>query len=189
MEFRESDEELFEDNPEEYIRRDIEGSDIDTRRRAACDLVKSLSRFFEAQITEVFGQYITAMLGQYSQNPGSNWKNKDAATYLVTSLVAKGQTQRQGVTQINQLVNVNDFYTAHILPDLQSPNVNELPVLKADAIKYLMIFRNQLPQHVIKEAFPHLIRFLRSDSAVVHTYAGNCIDKILIMKNTDNTAL
>lgn len=35
-----SDEELFEDNPEEYIRRDIEGSDVDTRRRASCDLVK-----------------------------------------------------------------------------------------------------------------------------------------------------
>ena len=42
MDFRPSDEELFEDNPEEYIRRDIEGSDVDTRRRAACDLVKAL---------------------------------------------------------------------------------------------------------------------------------------------------
>ena len=41
---RESDVELFEDNAEEYIRRDLEGSDVDTRRRAACDLVKGLSR-------------------------------------------------------------------------------------------------------------------------------------------------
>ena len=47
--------ELFEDNPEEYIRRDLEGSDVDTRRRAACDLVKGLSRFFEPQITTIFG--------------------------------------------------------------------------------------------------------------------------------------
>ncbi|CAG9563548.1 unnamed protein product [Danaus chrysippus] len=38
MEFRESDIELFEDNPEEYVWRDIEGSDVATRRRAACDL-------------------------------------------------------------------------------------------------------------------------------------------------------
>lgn len=53
-----SDEELFEDNPEEYIRRDIEGSDVDTRRRAACDLVNSLKNNFEAQIMEIFGQYI-----------------------------------------------------------------------------------------------------------------------------------
>lgn len=54
----ESDNELFEDNPEEYIRRDIEGSDVDTRRRAACDLVKVLSKYFEGKIMEIFGKYI-----------------------------------------------------------------------------------------------------------------------------------
>ena len=54
----ESDNELFEDNPEEYIRRDIEGSDVDTRRRAACDLVKVLSKYFESKIMEIFGAYI-----------------------------------------------------------------------------------------------------------------------------------
>lgn len=45
MEFRAADEEAFEDNSEEYIRRDLEGSDIDTRRRAACDLVRGLCKF------------------------------------------------------------------------------------------------------------------------------------------------
>jgi hypothetical protein len=49
---------LFVDNAEEYIRRDIEGSDVDTRRRAACDLVKVLSRYFEGKITEIFGSYV-----------------------------------------------------------------------------------------------------------------------------------
>jgi hypothetical protein len=53
-----SDEELFVDNAEEYIRRDIEGSDVDTRRRAACDLVRVLSRYFEGKITEIFGSYV-----------------------------------------------------------------------------------------------------------------------------------
>jgi len=53
-----SDEELFEDNPEEYIRRDIEGSDVDTRRRAACDLVKALSKEFEQITMSSFGLYV-----------------------------------------------------------------------------------------------------------------------------------
>lgn len=53
-----SDEELFECNPEEYIRRDIEGSDVDTRRRAACDLVKVLGRSFEQEIEKIFGAYV-----------------------------------------------------------------------------------------------------------------------------------
>jgi len=31
---------------------------------------------------------------EYSKNPSQNWKNKDAAIYLVTSLAAKAQTQK-----------------------------------------------------------------------------------------------
>ena len=54
MEFRETDEELFEDNSEEYIRRDLEGSDIGTRRHSATNLVRGLCRYFESPITIPF---------------------------------------------------------------------------------------------------------------------------------------
>lgn len=37
---RDSDEELFDMNWVDYIRSDTEGSDADTRRRAACDLIR-----------------------------------------------------------------------------------------------------------------------------------------------------
>lgn len=104
--FRDSDEELFESNPTEYIRRDIEGSDTHTRRRSACEMVQGLRKHFEkevrpnhpthcpqlssvsrrAQITNIFGTYIQQMLATYSQNPKLNWKMKDAAIYLVISL-------------------------------------------------------------------------------------------------------
>ncbi|KIZ00248.1 putative Exportin-2 [Monoraphidium neglectum] len=47
---REDDEEMFEMNPVEYIRRDAEGSDADTRRRAAADLLKALSEKYEGQV-------------------------------------------------------------------------------------------------------------------------------------------
>lgn len=39
---RDSDIEQFEDEPIEYIRRDLEGSDADTRRRAATDFLRQL---------------------------------------------------------------------------------------------------------------------------------------------------
>ena len=65
------------------------GSDVDTRRRAACDLVKGLSRFFEPQITSIFGGYVKTMLDMYNANPAQAWKKKDAAIYLVTSLATK----------------------------------------------------------------------------------------------------
>ncbi len=64
-----ADEESFEDNPEEYIRRDMEGSDIDTRRRAACDLVRALSKSFEGPVISNFSQYVQAMLAVSSVLP------------------------------------------------------------------------------------------------------------------------
>lgn len=141
MMFRDADEELFEDNPEEYIRKDMEGSDIDTRRRAACDLVRGLCKFFEQAVTTVFSQYVNAMLLEYSQNPSEKWKSKDAAIYIVTSLAAKKSTTKHGTTEASELVNLVDFFNSQIASDLGAPNVDEYPVLKADAIKYVITFR------------------------------------------------
>ena len=58
----ESDEELFEDDPIEFIRRDLEGSDTETRRRASADLVRGLLTLFEKQVTDIFSRHITACL-------------------------------------------------------------------------------------------------------------------------------
>ncbi|XP_044263819.1 exportin-2 [Tribolium madens] len=186
MEFRASDGELFEDNPEEYIRRDIEGSDVDTRRRAACDLVNTLSQNFEKRIIDIFGQYLQVMLSKYNENPKTNWRSKDAALYLVTSLVSRGATQKHGVTQTSQLVSIPQFCQDQILPELKRTDVDELPVLKADAIKYLLTFRSVLPSDMVVGAIPLLIQHLTSESAVIHTYAACTIEKILIMKDSNN---
>ena len=43
-------EEMFEMNYVEYVRRDTEGNDFDTRRRAATELVKALNMQFEAEV-------------------------------------------------------------------------------------------------------------------------------------------
>lgn len=116
MKFRESDEELFEDNPEEYIRKDMEGSDIDTRRRSACDLVKTLSTKFEQKIFQVFSQYLSVLLS------GKDWRDKDTAIFLVTSLASKGSTQKHGVTQTSELVPLPQFFQQQILPELVREN-------------------------------------------------------------------
>ncbi|KAJ8681341.1 hypothetical protein QAD02_017128 [Eretmocerus hayati] len=189
MEFRESDNEIFEDNPEEYIRRDIEGSDVDTRRRAACDLVKVLSKSFESKIMEIFGAYIQAMLQNYAAKPSENWRSKDAAIYLVTSSASKGQTQKHGVTQYSELVPLPDFAAQHIKPELEKPDVNECPVLKADAIKFIMIFRSILPREQIVGSIPQMIRHLTATSPVVHSYAACAIEKILAIKSKENVPL
>jgi hypothetical protein len=59
--FLESDIEEFEENPDEYIRKDIEKSDSATRRRAAGDFLQALCIFFESQIIAIYSQYIDTM--------------------------------------------------------------------------------------------------------------------------------
>uniref|UniRef100_A0A8C3LEM7 Exportin-2 n=1 Tax=Chrysolophus pictus TaxID=9089 RepID=A0A8C3LEM7_CHRPC len=189
MEFRAADEEAFEDNSEEYIRRDLEGSDIDTRRRAACDLVRGLCKFFEGPVTGIFSGYVNSMLQEYAKNPSVNWKHKDAAIYLVTSLASKAQTQKHGITQANELVNLTEFFVNHIQPDLKSASVNEFPVLKADGIKYIMIFRNQVPKEQLLLSIPLLINHLQAESIVVHTYAAHALERLFTMRGTNNTTL
>ncbi|XP_015114350.1 exportin-2 [Diachasma alloeum] len=189
IEFRESDNELFEDNPEEYIRRDIEGSDVDTRRRAACDLVKVLAKYFGAKVMEIFGVFIMERLAEYAAKPSENWRKKDAVIYLVTSSASKGQTQKHGVTQSNEFVPLPQFAAQHIEPELARPDINEFPVLKADAIKFIMTFRSILPRVLVVGSLPHMIRHLTASSPVVHSYAACAIEKILALKGPNNVVI
>ena len=64
---REEEEYLFEDNPTEYIQRDMEGSDQDTRRRCACELVRALCGQFDEVVTGICLEYIQNMLGLYQR--------------------------------------------------------------------------------------------------------------------------
>jgi exportin-2 (importin alpha re-exporter) len=61
------------------------------------------------------------MLSKYAENPEQNWRCKDSALYMVTSLAAKGQTQKSGITQTSQLVNLTDFANNNILPEINNP--------------------------------------------------------------------
>lgn len=129
LDFRQSDEEIFEDSPEEYIRRDIEGSDLDTRRRAASDLVKNLSQNFEEKIFGIFSQYLQLLLNKYKENPIANWRSKDTAIYMVISFASRGSTQKHGVTKSSNLVPLPQFCAEHVMPELERPDGWYIPQL------------------------------------------------------------
>lgn len=77
--FRESDEERFEDDPREYIVTEVEGSDNESRRRCAQELLNSMCRQFETETTVICSEHVAAMLAEYATDPNSKWKAKDAA--------------------------------------------------------------------------------------------------------------
>jgi exportin-2 (importin alpha re-exporter) len=128
------------------------------------------------------------LLERFKADPKNSWRAKDTAIYLVTTLASKGATQKHGVTQASQLVPLPQFCQSDILPELERSDINELPVLKADALKFLMTFRTVLGQQIIS-TIPQVIRHLNADSFVVHSYAACNLEKMLIMKDASGNPL
>ena len=131
----------------EYIRRDLETSvEIDTRRRAASEFVRALLEQFSTQITAIASRYIHEYLAAFDKDPSGQWRLKDAAIYLLTSIAAQGATTQHGVTSTNTLVDVVQFFSQHVLQDLQPDNATARarPILQVDAVKYMYKLRNQL---------------------------------------------
>lgn len=183
LRMREEDEEMFEMNHIEYIRRDMEGSDSDTRRRSACELVKHLTDKFPEQVTGVCSQYVSVMLQEYASNPAAHWKSKDSAMFLIMALTIKGKTAATGATSTNALVNIGQFFQEHVVPELQAQDKNSLSVLKADCLKFVITFRSQLPKATCVALFPSIVGLFASESNVVHSYAAICIERMLALKD------
>ena len=178
---RDADMELFEDEPIEFIRRDLEGSDSDTRRRAATDFLRSLLAQHEELTTNLVSRYVNHFLTEYSSNPSANWRSKDTAVYLFSSIAAKGAvTARDGVKTVNARVNVLDFFEKHIAGDL-TKSEGVPPILKVDAIKYLYVFRSQLSKEQWSTAFSLLVQHLASPYYVIYTYAAIAVERVLAL--------
>lgn len=182
IELREEDEELFEDNPVEYVRRDMEGSDTETRRRGAVELVKGLCKHFEPQVTEIFTSYVKEMLA-----PQSDWRKKDTALYIVTALGWKRGTAAGGATETSSLIDVVDFFSKFVKPELekcgQNPSELATPIFAADLIKYVISFRNQIPKPDCGSIILICVKLLSANEPVVRTYSAACIERILTIRD------
>ena len=181
----EADEELFEDNATDYIRKDMEGSDQDTRRRSASELVRSLLKFFGPQVSQLCVSYIDAMLEHYAKS--QDWRAKDAALHLVLAVAVKSSSSVAGAGELNPNVNLLSIFDTHVLPEVQDANVNARPIVKADAIKLICVFRSHLQTPFLLSILPHIIRHLHSQHVVIQTYAAMCIERFLTVKDRDPT--
>lgn len=107
--WRTEDEDDFEGNYKEFLRRDLEGSDAETRRRAAADLVRCLVERFPAEATAIVTHYITTLLGEYAAAPDAQWHTKDCAMFMVTAVAVQGKTAARGATHVRLPAPSCDF--------------------------------------------------------------------------------
>uniref|UniRef100_A0A183CBE9 Cse1 domain-containing protein n=1 Tax=Globodera pallida TaxID=36090 RepID=A0A183CBE9_GLOPA len=188
---RSEDLEIYENEPFEFLKRDVEGSDLETRRRGAADFVRALCKQFEPEVCALLSSAIQNFLTQYHQNPVLNFAKKDVVYYLVSALASKSTTTRHGTTDASQLINVAEFYQEHVRADLLSGPIDDLPILRGDALKFLVLFRKQLNPEQIIECFHgqnglldcSIIRFLSSSHVLLHHYVAYAVERLFLMKH------
>jgi len=178
----EADEELFEDNPTDYVRKDMEGSDQDTRRRCAIELVRSLMKHFSGKVTSLCLQLANDLYATRN-----DWKAKDVALHLILAVSVQNTNAITGASELNPAVDIMSILQSHIFPEIFDSTVKfNPPIVKADAIKFICVFRSHFDVPSMINLFPSLIKFLLSEHAVLQTYAAICIEKILSLKTDIN---
>lgn len=183
-----SDIEMFEDDPIEFVRRDLEGSDIDTRRRSCIDFLKVLKKKNLVELTNISTQLIANFLNLYKQNPKANWKYKDLAIYFYVAVAVEGQITTFGCMETNPHVNVIEFFQENIASDLSNNDISVNPIILVDAIKYIYVFRNQIGKENIKSILPYLATFLTNDNYVVYTYSAVTLERVLSMRESRSSS-
>ncbi|EIW74080.1 importin alpha re-exporter [Coniophora puteana RWD-64-598 SS2] len=198
--------ELLEDDPLEYVRRDlasVPGVQIaslgigggvgaggsgaaaseGTRRQAAADVLQALvSAGFGTETTSVVGRFVTEGLAAYAGNPAERWQAKNSAVFLFGAVAVGSGSVQHGITSTNSQVDVVQFFSENVYADLEAQPGQTHPVLQIDAIRFLLMFRNQLTKHQLLSVLPLLVRHLSADMYVVYTYAAITIDRILALK-------
>ncbi|KAG8688800.1 importin-alpha export receptor [Ceratobasidium sp. 423] len=191
---REHEIEQFEDDPLEYIRRDLgSGSaasagsgavEVTGRRGAATDLLRALMGVgLEAQVTAMVNQAVEGLVGKYKAREGEDaWKYKDTGVYLLGAVAARGSTVQHGVTSTNIHVDVVQFFLDHVAGDLQAPAGSIHPILQVDAIRFVHMFRNQFTKEQLVPVLRLLVTHLSSKDYVCSAYAAIAIERILFIK-------
>jgi exportin-2 (importin alpha re-exporter) len=192
LQLDEQDVENFEDEPMVYIQREIEGSDVHTRRHSAIKLVRALLSTFTQQCAQILNGCVMDLVQR------GTWQARDSAIVLVTAMglkvtssMAMGGYAGAAATELTDYVDLATFYSAHIQPEISTPaeqsgSDTERFLVKADALRFVATFRHHLPVEALAQLIPHVGQFLSADNVVLHTYAAHAIERILSLPPVDS---
>ncbi|KAJ1378678.1 Importin-beta, N-terminal domain [Sesbania bispinosa] len=96
--------------------RDMEGSDLDTRRRIACELLKGIATLMEILSEAFFRHQIQSLLSSFAAKPWYKLEGQGLC-YILGSLSC---TKKAGSSHVStELVDVQSFFESVIVPELQ----------------------------------------------------------------------
>ena len=173
----------YEDEPDTFIRNDLEESDTDSRRRQCMKFVQSLMRYFPNEVNAIIGESVSTLLAEYEQNRKYHYIKKITVLNLIITASITNYTYKSGAENLNIS---NELLTQYIqqlvVPELTEEKFDNLKLLKATCIKFVYMFRNQIADGLVENFVVQICNFLKSESPVNQSYAAACIEKLLTRK-------
>ncbi|KRX40326.1 Exportin-2 [Trichinella murrelli] len=162
LELRACDVDNFENSPNDYVLFDLEGSVAESRRRSACNFISAVCKQFSDTVEPMFTLHLHNLLVQYSEDPAENWSRKSIAINLLLAICCRGTTQK---ATISPILNVNEFFLTQLKLVFESALGNAL--LKADILKFLILFRTEIPKPTFVNILPTVRNLLCHDRGPV----------------------
>ena len=94
------DNDEFEDDPDAYIRNDLEESDVETRRRYCMKFVQQLSKKFPEEVAGLIASYVNNLLAEYQQDRNNNWTKKTTLLNLLITASITSYNYKNGAVEI-----------------------------------------------------------------------------------------
>jgi len=128
--------------------------------------------------------YVNNYLADYQQNRSTQWSKKCSLLNLLITASISSYTYRNGASDINIPADTLFSYIEQlVIPELQEQDIDNLQLLKATCIKFVYMFRNQIPEQHTQTFLGLFSGFLGSSSVVNQSYAAACIEKLILKKN------
>jgi exportin-2 (importin alpha re-exporter) len=183
MQLLRSDIELFWEDPREYLCRDLEGADQETRRRASIDLVVALRREHHARVSAIIIAHVSRLLEQAKVvAEEQEVLCKDACVHMVIAL--GGSVSANSAPDLSVL---EGFFSALVAPELNSEPTPSRALLRAACLKYVTVFRSRLPVASVVGILPGILRHALAESPVVHTAAVHCFSGLIPLQESTKT--
>ncbi|KAK8793410.1 hypothetical protein WA158_004769 [Blastocystis sp. Blastoise] len=181
--FTDDDMNNYEDMPYEYIQNELEDANGNSRKRACHDVLYSMRQFYNEQLIMISMQTMSPFLAL--SNP-SQWREKEACLSLFMYISSGFQTAMQGIKDYNKDVNINEFFTLYIIPELAKADGTCPPVLLTRCLYLCLLYRNVLDTSLLNPIFSYLLNILQFTSPSNHLLAAITIEKYLSIKNLQN---
>ena len=175
----------YEDNPISFMKGEIEESDEFCNKSLSINLLKILNGKNELLLSSSIKPYYNECLIQYNQNPTKLWSKKIEAINLIFSTVIETFSTYSGASNIKiSEEELSTLMNEIVIKELSSIESNKL--IKIYSFKFLIYFRNQIPNHWFDSLIDILISLISKNDNVYTFGALLSLEKILMMKNPKN---